>query len=230
MGGTKEGPMFTSLRAGTKPYILCATSIISIAVTVCGLVTEEQIGLELPRRKLAGARYLAALREIYAVIFARRTDAPELRRGVDESPKVVVNAEADAASSLPTVEREQILESSLRRCRSNQAVAANVMAADTDDDVERTGTAQSLQAKLEIREPHDVSIRTHDSGSRIGQENVERIFGPFLTTRSNSVSKSCLACRLVIEVRDGRPSPFSGVLGGSVFQVALPVGNFGSAQ
>lgn len=219
--------MFTSLRARTKPYILCATSIISIAVTVCGLVTEEQIGLELPRRKLAGARYLAALREIYAVIFARRTDAPELRRGVDESPKVLVNAEADAASSLPTVEREEILESSLRRCRPNQAVAANVMAADTDDDVERTGTAQSLQAKLEIREPHDVPIRTHDSGSRIG---LERIFGPFLTTRSNSVSKSCLACRLVIEVRDGRPSPFSGVLGGSVFQVALPVGNFGSAQ
>ena len=185
--------MFTSLRAGTKPYILCTTSIISIAVTICGLVTEEQIGLAFPHRKLAGACYLAALRGIYAVIFARPTDAAGLRRGVDESPKVLVNAEADAASNLPTVERGQILESSLRRCRSNHVATANVMAADTDND-------------------------------------VERVFGPFLTTRPNGVSKSRLAYCLVIEGRDGQPSPLSGVVGGSAFQVALPVGNSGSAQ
>jgi hypothetical protein len=39
-----------------------------------------------------------------------------------------------------------------------------------------------------------------------------------------------LAWRLVIEAQDGGLLPLSGVDSESVFQVALPVGNFGSAQ
>src|SRR5215472_6213448 len=157
MGGTKEGPMFTTLRADTKPCILCATSVVSIAVTICGLVTEKPIAVELLRRKLAGTRYLATVREIYAVIFARQTGRPEpLRRG-DVALKALVNAEVDAADSLRTVEREQIVEGSLHQFRSSQVAAANAIAAGVDDDVEDAGTAtnsvQSLQAKLERREP-----------------------------------------------------------------------------
>jgi nitrogen-specific signal transduction histidine kinase len=89
---------------------------------------------------------------------------------------------------------------------------------------------QSLQAKFEIREPRDVPTSTHDSGSRIDQEDVERIFSAFLTTRSNGVGMNRLACRAVIEARDGGLLPLSGVESESVFQVALPAGNFGSAQ
>jgi light-regulated signal transduction histidine kinase (bacteriophytochrome) len=226
--------MFTTLRAGTTLCILCATSIISIVVTTCGFVTEKQIAVELPRRKLAGTRHLAAVREICAVIFARQTGAAVPRRRAADAPKALVNAEADAADSLRTVEREQILENSIRQFRSRQVAAANVIAADVDDDVEDTGTVinrvQSLQAKLEIRESHDVPMSAHDSGSRIDEENVERIFGPFLTTKSNGVSMNRLVCHLVIEARDGRLSPLSGVESGSVFPVARPVGNFGSAQ
>ena len=222
--------MFTTLRAGTTLCILCATSIISIAVTICGLVTEKQIAVELPRRKLAGTRQLAAVREIYAVIFARHTGAAGPGRRAADAAKALVNAEADAADSLRAVEREQILENSIRQFRSSQVAAANVIAADVDDDVEDTGTAinrvQSLQAKLEMRESHDVPTSAHDSGSRIDEENVERIF----ETKSNGVSMNRLACHLVIEARDGRLSPLSGVESGSVFPVALPVGNFGSAQ
>jgi len=226
--------MFTTLRADTKPCILRAASVISIAVTICGLVTEKQIAVELLRRKLAGTRYLATVREIYAVIFTRQTGRPEpLRRG-DEALKALVNAEVDAADSLRTVEREQIVEGSLHQFRSSQVAAANAIAAGVDDDVEDAGTAinsvQSLQAKFEIREPHEVPMSTRDSGSRIDQENIKRIFGAFLTTRSNGVGMNRLACRFVIEARDGKIWPLSGVESGSVFRVALPVGNFGSAQ
>ena len=112
--------------------------------------------------------------------------------------------------------------------------AAAVGAAGVDDDVEDAGTAtnsvQSLQAKFEIREPRDVPTGTHDSRSRIDQGDVERIFGAFLTTKSNGVGMNRLACRAVIEARDGGLLPLSGVESGSVFRVALPVGNFGSAQ
>ena len=227
--------MFTTLRADTKPCILCATSVISIAVTICGLVTEKPIAVELRRGKLAGTRYLATVREIYAVIFARQTEATgvaEPRRRADEVPKALVNAEVDAADSLRTVEREQILDGSLCQFRLSQVAGASVV--DVDDDFEHTGTVtssvQSLQAKFEIREPHDVPTSTHDSGSRIDQEDVEGIFGPFLTTRSNDAGMNRLAWRLVIEAQDGGLLPLSGVDSESVFQVALPVGNFGSAQ
>jgi hypothetical protein len=226
--------MFTTLRAGTKPCSLRATPIISI-VTSCRLFTAKQIGLELLRMKLAGTRHLAAVREIYAVIFARQADptvATALQTPADEAPKALVNAEAGAADGSPTVERE-LLESSLRRCRSSQGAAENVIAADAHDDVENTGVgingAQSLQAKLERREPHDVAMRMHDSGSMIDQE-VERIFGALLTAKSNGVSMDRLVCRVVIEARDGWILPLSGVEGESVFQVSLPVRNFGSAQ
>ena len=73
-------------------------------------------------------------------------------------------------------------------------------------------------------------MSTRDSGSRIDQENIKRIFGAFLTTRSNGVGMNRLACRFVIEARDGKIWPLSSVESGSVFRVALPVGNFGSAQ
>ena len=226
--------MFTTLRADTKPCILCATSSVSIAVTIYGLVTEKPIAVKFLRGKLARTRYLATVREIYAVIFARQTGPAEPRRRVEEAPKALVNTEVDAADSLRTVGREQILERSLHQFRLSQGAAVNVIAADVDDDVEDTRTAtngvQSLQAKFEIREPRDVPTSTHDSGSRIDQEDVERIFSAFLTTRSNGVGMNRLACRAVIEARDGGLLPLSGVESESVFQVALPAGNFGSAQ
>jgi hypothetical protein len=233
MGGTKEGPMFTTLRAGAKPCILIPKSIISIAVTICRLVKEKQIVVERLCRNLAGTRYLAAVREIYAVIFAPQTEATKPRRRVDEAPKALIVTEPGETDSLQTVERQQILEGSLRQFRSSQVAAANVIVADVGDDVEDTGTAidsvQSLQAKLEVREAHDAPMRTHDSGSRVDQQNVECIFGRFFT-RLNGVGMNRLAYSFVIKARDGRLSPLSGVESGSVFQVALSVGNFGSAQ
>ena len=91
--------MFTTLRAGTKPYSLRATPIISI-VTSCRLFTAKQIGLELLRMKLAGTRHLAAVREIYAVIFARQAD-PTVATALQTPTKAVSNSRNSSGPASP---------------------------------------------------------------------------------------------------------------------------------
>ena len=244
--------MFTNLRVGVKPCILRGTSIISIAVTICALVREKQIGIEFACRKLTRTCDLATVREIYAVTFAHQAEAAMLRRRrrpADGIPEALVDTEADTAHRLRTADLEQALENLLRPLRASQVAAANSIvgdiptgawtacscigegsifssATDANDEVEATGAVtdrlQSPSAKLAI-----VPMTAHDSPSGIDRENVEHILRAFLTTRSNDVSMGLLICCSIIEVRDDR---LSGVEGELVFQVALPVGKFGSTQ
>jgi len=244
--------MFTNLRVGAKPCILRATFIISNVVTICALVREKQIAIELACRKFTRARYLATVRESYAMTFARQAEAamlPRRRRPADGVPKALVDTDADAADRLRTVELEQGLESLLRQLRADQVAAANAIvgdiptrawtacscigddsilssATDANDEVEATGTVtdrlQSLSAKLAI-----VPMTAHDSPSGSDREKVEHILRAFLTTRSNDVCMGLLICCSIIKVREDR---LSGVEGELVFQVALPVGKFGSTQ
>ena len=58
--------MFKSFRTSTKLLILCGAFLISIAVPIYALVTEKQIAIAFARKELAGSRYLATVRDIYA--------------------------------------------------------------------------------------------------------------------------------------------------------------------
>jgi hypothetical protein len=215
MGGTKEGPMFTNLRVGAKPCILRGTSIISIAVTICARVRDKQTAIEFACRKLTRTRYLATVREIYAVTVARQAEAANFLRPFRANQVAAANAIVG-----------DILARAWTACSCIGDDSTFSSATDADDDVEATSTVtervQSLSAKLAI-----VPMTAHDSPSGIDRENVEHILYVFLTTRSNGVCMGLLICCSIIEARDGGPS---GVEGELVFQVALPVGNFGNTQ
>src|SRR6516165_8989273 len=60
--------MLKNLSTSTKLIILCGMFILSIAVTTHSLVAERRIAIDFARKELLGDRYLAILRNVYAVI------------------------------------------------------------------------------------------------------------------------------------------------------------------
>jgi signal transduction histidine kinase len=65
-----------------------------------------------------------------------------------------------------------------------------------------------------------------DSGPGIDPENVDRIFHPFFTTKSQGTGMGLSICRSIIEAHNGRLSVRSASDRGSVFQISLPAGDF----
>ena len=62
--------VFKNLRTSTKLYLLCGMFVGAIILATYSLVEEKQIAIGFVRKELVGARYLEALRSVYAVILA----------------------------------------------------------------------------------------------------------------------------------------------------------------
>jgi C4-dicarboxylate-specific signal transduction histidine kinase len=72
-------------------------------------------------------------------------------------------------------------------------------------------------------EADQVSIAVKDSGVGIAAEDADRLFGPFVTTKSSGMGMGLSICRRIIQAHGGRiwfePNP----TGGAVFCFTLPV-------
>jgi hypothetical protein len=60
--------MFRNLRTSTKFILLCSAFVVAILVTTWSLFAEKRIAVDFTRKELAGNRYLAAVRDVYAGI------------------------------------------------------------------------------------------------------------------------------------------------------------------
>jgi PAS domain S-box-containing protein len=87
-----------------------------------------------------------------------------------------------------------------------------------------TDSARTLRVKSSFREPDGILIMLEDSGPGIDLENVDRIFNPFFTTKSQGMGMGLAICRSIIEAHEGRLSARSAADRGSVFQIELPAG------
>ncbi|MEM5401105.1 AAA family ATPase [Paraburkholderia unamae] len=67
-----------------------------------------------------------------------------------------------------------------------------------------------------------VRITVRDSGPGIASENIERIFDPFYTTKSDGMGMGLSICRSIVEVHHGRMWADANTPRGTVFQVVLP--------
>jgi PAS domain S-box-containing protein len=89
--------------------------------------------------------------------------------------------------------------------------------------------ARSLRLKSAVSDPEGILITVEDSGPGIDPENLDRIFHPFFTTKSQGMGMGLSICRSIVEAHHGRLSARSVADRGSVFQIALPAGNAAGA-
>jgi signal transduction histidine kinase len=79
-----------------------------------------------------------------------------------------------------------------------------------------------LSVKSEVLDS-GIMVAVADSGKGIGSQDVDRIFNPLFTTKSDSMGMGLSICRSVIEAHEGRLWVAANAPKGAVFQFVLPV-------
>jgi PAS domain S-box-containing protein len=130
-----------------------------------------------------------------------------------QNHRIQVQADLDQKLVLVVADRVQL-----------QQVIANLItnAIEAMDTV--TNRARILRVKSVTPESDGVLIMIEDSGPGIDHEQLERIFDPFFTTKSEGMGLGLAICRSIIEAHCGRLWASPGTSHGSVFHVALPIG------
>jgi signal transduction histidine kinase len=84
-----------------------------------------------------------------------------------------------------------------------------------------------LWVKSDIQADGAVKVSVADTGTGIGSQEIERIFNPLFTTKSDGMGMGLSICRSIIEDHKGRlwvePNKLAGVPQGARFQFTLPV-------
>lgn len=82
------------------------------------------------------------------------------------------------------------------------------------DDLDRAEDAMPAQVVIEVR----------DNGPGISSDDIERIFGPFFTTKPQGTGLGLAIVRKVVDAHDGHIDASSAPGRGATFRVTLPVG------
>jgi signal transduction histidine kinase len=61
-----------------------------------------------------------------------------------------------------------------------------------------------LSVKSRMNDDGEVTISVADTGTGIGSQDVDRIFNPLFTTKSDGMGMGLAICRSIIEAHDGR--------------------------
>jgi len=89
-----------------------------------------------------------------------------------------------------------------------------------------SGRPRVLRVKTAVHGPDDVLLSVEDSGTGIAQEDMNRIFESFFTTKSQGMGMGLSICRSIIEAHNGRLWASSAVHHGSVLNISLPAIRF----
>jgi signal transduction histidine kinase len=81
--------------------------------------------------------------------------------------------------------------------------------------------ARVLGVGSEVQDGRGVIVSVADTGAGIGSQELERIFNPLFTTKSNGMGMGLSICRSIIEAHDGRLWVTPNKPEGAVFQFML---------
>jgi C4-dicarboxylate-specific signal transduction histidine kinase len=81
---------------------------------------------------------------------------------------------------------------------------------------------RELQISTEANQPGGVIVSVRDSGPGIRQENLDRLFDPFYTTKSAGMGMGLAICRSIVEGHGGRIWATANVPRGAAFYFTLP--------
>lgn len=83
-----------------------------------------------------------------------------------------------------------------------------------------------LQVRTVLKGSAEIAVTVEDSGDGIDPLNAERLFDPFVTSKTEGMGLGLAIARLIVERHGGRISvSSSNALGGALFAVTLPVPN-----
>lgn len=106
--------MFRDLRTSTKLWLLCGAFLFSVGVPTYALVVEKRIAIDFARKELAGSRYLAAIREVYARTLIALTNAEVSDTSPDRLLRPLVDQQVSVGGVLPPPELAQALGAAFR--------------------------------------------------------------------------------------------------------------------
>ena len=131
----------------------------------------------------------------------------------DELHRCGIQVQTDLAENLPSVQADRVqLQQVMLNLISNAVEAMRFVS-----DRPRLLTIQS-----EFHAPDGVLVTFKDTGSGIAAQDVDRIFAPFVTTKSNGMGMGLAICRSIVEAHGGRIWVTPGELHGSAFHAFLP--------
>lgn len=85
------------------------------------------------------------------------------------------------------------------------------------------GKERTLRVRTVKRGRRAIGIVVQDSGPGIGAGQRERIFDPFVTTKTNGMGMGLAICRMIVERHGGQLSASSDIATGARFEIVLPI-------
>jgi C4-dicarboxylate-specific signal transduction histidine kinase len=93
-----------------------------------------------------------------------------------------------------------------------------------------SGRPRLLTIKSEFHAPDGVLITFKDTGTGIAEHDLNRIFAPFVTTKSNGMGMGLAICRSIMEAHGGRIWVTPGKPHGSTFHAFLPIASLAASS
>jgi signal transduction histidine kinase len=86
-----------------------------------------------------------------------------------------------------------------------------------------TNPTRVLRVRTELRGHDGIAVSVQDSGPGISPNQIEGVFGAFVTTKPRGMGLGLAICRMIIERHGGHISASSDGKHGAVFQIVLPI-------
>jgi signal transduction histidine kinase len=89
------------------------------------------------------------------------------------------------------------------------------------DSMTATQGARMLLVKSKVRDGACLMVSLEDTGTGINPEDIQRIFNPLFTTKSNGMGMGLSICRSIIEAHGGKLWVEPNTGGGATFHFTL---------
>lgn len=131
-----------------------------------------------------------------------------------ETRKGGVRLAVDVPADLPAVFADRIMV---------EQVILNLIRNGVEAMADTPGNQRLLEVKARSQAGRMVQVSVADRGHGIGEADLERLFKPFFTTKSEGMGMGLNICRSIIEFHSGRLWVEPNAGGGTIFHFTLPM-------